>query len=174
MIKRRLALLAILLAAPLGVALADGPAPAPSPPAFERLKALAGDWVAAEDSPVAKKGDLAARYVLTASGSALVETVFPGSPHEMLTVYTADGGDVVLTHYCMVGNQPRMRAKAPSGSRYEFAFDGGGGIDPARDAHMHQAWIELVGKDELRSEWSEHDGGKVKMVVGMHLVRKAS
>ena len=168
-------MLAVLaLAARLGVAVADGPPPPPSSAAFERLKALAGDWVAAEDTPVAKKGQLAARYVLTASGSALVETVFPGSPHEMLTVYTADGDDVVLTHYCMIGNQPRMRAKPPGGSRYEFAFDGGAGIDAARDAHMHQAWIDLVGKDELRSEWTEHDGGKVKMVVGMHLVRKAS
>ena len=61
---------------------------------------------------MSKKGDLVARYAVTAAGSAVVETVFPGTEHEMVTVYHADGSDLVLTHYCMEGNQPRMRAKA--------------------------------------------------------------
>lgn len=161
---------AVAAAAPAADQPAPGsPPPAPTNPAFDRFKGLAGDWVAAEDGPMAKKGDLAARYTLTAGGSALVETVFPGSPHEMLTVYTADGQDVVLTHYCVFGNQPRMRAKAPAGSRFAFAFDGG--VQPVSAAHMHQAWVELVGSDELRSEWTEHDGGKPAMVVAMHLLR---
>ena len=84
---------------------------AAAPAALERLKALAGEWVAAEDGEMAKKGDLVARYAVTAAGSAVVETVFPGSAHEMVTVYHADGPDLVLTHYCMEGNQPRMRAR---------------------------------------------------------------
>ena len=86
--------------------------PAPrAPAALERFKALAGEWVAAEDGEMTKKGDLVARYAVTAGGSAVVETVFPGSPHEMVTVYHADGPDLVLTHYCVEGNQPRMRAR---------------------------------------------------------------
>ena len=96
-----------------GAALAAGPAPSP---ALDRFKSLAGEWVAAEDGPMSKKGDLVARYAVTAAGSAVVETVFPGTAHEMLTVYTADGADLVLTHYCMEGNQPRMRAKSPGGA----------------------------------------------------------
>jgi hypothetical protein len=49
-------------------------------PAFELFRALAGDWVAAEDGEMFKKGDVVARYAVTAAGSAVVETVFPGSP----------------------------------------------------------------------------------------------
>jgi hypothetical protein len=153
---------------------ASAAGPAASSPGLERFKSLAGEWVAAEDGPMQKKGDLVARYTVTAAGSAVVETVFPGSEHEMVTVYTADGGDVVLTHYCMEGNQPRMRAKAPTGSKVQFAFEGGARIDPRRDRHMHSAWIEFVGADEIRNEWTEHAQGKPVMVVGSHLVRKAN
>jgi hypothetical protein len=73
-------------AAPAGAAAAPGKPSA----SLERLKTLAGEWVAAED------GD------------------------EMVTVYHADGPDLVLTHYCLEGNQPRMRAKGAQGSRFDF------------------------------------------------------
>jgi hypothetical protein len=154
--------------APLSAGAAEG---APSP--LASLTGLAGEWVAAEDGPMMKKGDVVARYSVTAGGSAVVETIFPGAPHEMVTVYYADGGDLALTHYCVGGNQPRMRAKAaPGAKRFEFAFDGGTNLDPAADRHMHSAWLELVSADELRSEWTEHAAGKPAMVVGMHVVRK--
>ncbi len=151
---------------------------ASSPPtdsaAFERFRGLAGEWIAAEDTPMVKKGDLVARYALTAGGSAVVETLLPGSEHEMVTVYTAEGPDVVLNHYCLNANAPRMRAKAPAGTRYEFAFDGGSNIDAAHTKHMHSAWIEFVGKDELKSEWTELEHGKTAMVVAMHTTRRTN
>jgi len=153
---------------------APGAAPArPASPALEKFKTLAGDWVAAEDGDMVKKGDLVARYAVTASGSAVVETVFPGSEHEMVTVYHADGPDLVLTHFCMEGNQPRMRARGAQGSRFEFAYDGGTNIDPRRDRHMHSATFDLASADEIRSEWNELAEGKPVFVARMHLVRKA-
>jgi len=155
-----------------GTALAGGPPP--PAPALERFKSLAGEWVAADDGPMSKKGDLVARYTVTAAGSAVVETVFPGREHEMVTVYTADGPDLVLTHYCMEGNQPRMRAKAPSAARVQFAFDGGARIDPRRDRHMHSVWFEFVNADEIRNEWTEHAQGKPVLVVAAHLLRKTN
>ena len=145
--------------------------PRPSAPSL-RLKALAGDWVSAEDGEMAKKGDLVARYAVTASGSAVVETVFPGSAHEMVTVYHADKSDLVLTHYCMEGNQPRMRARDAQAARLEFAFDGGTNIDPARDRHMHSAVLDLGRPGEIRSEWTELADGKVVFVARTYLVRK--
>jgi hypothetical protein len=170
----RLAVLALVLSA--GAASA-APAPAAAPgrpalPSLERFKTLAGEWVAAEDGDMVKKGDLVARYAVTASGSAVVETVFPGSEHEMVTVYHADGPDLVLTHYCMEGNQPRMRARGAQGSRIAFAYDGGTNIDPKRDRHMHSATFELVGADEIRSEWNEIAEGQTVFLARMHLVRK--
>jgi hypothetical protein len=142
--------------------------------AFERFKGLAGDWVAAEDGEMAKKGDLVAQYRLTGSGSAVVEDIFPGTPHAMTTVYHLDGPDLVLTHYCMEGNQPRMRAKATSSPKVVFAYDGGTNINAKTDRHMHDATFEFVGKDELKSEWHELEQGKPVMTATMHLVRKSS
>lgn len=161
------------------VALSCGSLAAAAPPeagaaasGLDRFKGLAGEWVAAEDNEMAKKGELVARYAVTAGGSAVVETVFPGSTHEMTTVYHAEGSDVVLTHYCVEGNQPRMRAKDPKGARVQFSYDGGTNIDPQRDRHMHSAWLEFLGKDEIRSEWTEEADGKAVFVAKSHLVRK--
>jgi hypothetical protein len=141
-------------------------------PAFERFKALAGEWVAAEDGEMVKKGQLVARYRVTAGGTAVVEELFPGQHHAMDTVYYMDGKELVLTHYCMNGNQPRMRAKGGSSSTVEFAFDGGSNIDPKHTAHMHQATFDFVGPDELRATWTEYEHGKAAMTVRMHTVRK--
>jgi len=161
------ALFALALSA--GIVLA---AAKPAPAALERFKALAGDWVAAEDGEMVKKGDLVSRYAVTAAGSAVIETIFPGSPHEMVTVYHADGSELVLTHYCMEGNQPRMRARDTSGSRFDFAFDGGTNIDPRKDRHMNSASLEFVGADEIRTVWTELADGKPVFVAKSHLVRK--
>ena len=141
---------------------------------LDRFKALEGTWVAAEDGPMVKKGDLVAQYHVTGAGSAVVEELFPGTHHAMTTVYHLDGSDLVLTHYCMSGNQPRMRAKAADGAKVAFAFDGGTNIDAKKDQHMHEATFEFVGKDELRSTWVEFADGKPAMTVNMHTVRKAS
>ena len=154
-------------------AAAPGASPTASSPALDRFKGLVGDWVAAEDSEMVKKGDLVASYHLTAGGSAVVEELMPGMQHQMTTVYYLDGKDLVLTHYCMNGNQPHMRAKAPNGSKIEFAFAGGSNIDPKTSEHMHQAAFDFVGPNELRSTWTEWSQGKVSMVVNMHVVRKS-
>jgi len=85
-VPRSAVVVALVLAA--GAA-AAAPAPAPARPTsapLERFKTLAGEWVAAEDGDMVKKGDLVARYAVTASGTAVVETVFAGSEHEMVTV----------------------------------------------------------------------------------------
>ena len=162
-----LAVLVLSVGASLAATAAPPPAAGPASAALERFKALAGDWVAADDGQMVKKGDLVARYAVTAGGSAVVETVFPGQAHEMVTVYHAEGPDLVLTHYCTEGNQPRMRAKNVGGS----AFDGGANIDPKRDRHMHSASVELAGADEIRSVWTELADGKPVLVVKSHLVR---
>ena len=173
--SRRVTFAVVLLAgatAFAGVPTPSGASGRTSPPGLDRLKALAGEWVAAEDDEMAKKGDLVARYAVTAHGSAVVETVFPGTPHEMVTVYHADGQDLVLTHFCTEGNQPRMRARDTGAERFDFAYDGGTNIDPLHDRHMHSATLVLVGADEIRSEWTELAEGKPVLVARSHLVRK--
>jgi hypothetical protein len=100
-------------------------------------------------------------YRLTGGGTAVVETRFKGTPHEMVTVYHCDGPDIVLTHYCAAGNQPRMRLATPGARELVFEFDGGTNLDPKKDGHMHVGRLELVDADHLKTRWSYYSGGKL-------------
>ena len=78
-----------MLGAALAVAVAAASSVARADEAFDRFKALAGDWVSAEDGEMVKKGQLVASYHVTGGGSAVVEELFAGSPHAMTTVSTS-------------------------------------------------------------------------------------
>jgi len=140
---------------------------------FERLKSLAGTWVAADE-----KGNPTDEVVsvikVTAGDSAVQETLFPGQPHEMVSVYTAEGPNVLMTHYCMLGNQPRMKAKGNSADELTFEFVGGANLDPAKDKHMHGAVVKFTDDDHFEVNgvgWE--DGKPAKEMCGtMKLVRK--
>jgi hypothetical protein len=153
------------------------PTPAPAPPgsgaaAFEKLKALAGDWVEVEPK-MGPAGHVAESYRLTGAGSALVSTLAGGTPHEMVSVYHRDGNDLVMTHYCAAQNQPRMRAKSVPGNVIAMEFDGGTNVDPAKDVHIHAVKIELLGPDEIRETWIGWKGGKPEEPpLVLHLKRK--
>jgi hypothetical protein len=142
-------------------------------PGLERMKKLAGTWVAADKD--GKPTDKVVSVIrVTAAGSAVIETLFPGQPHEMISMYHLDGKDLVMTHYCALGNQPRMKAdpKSPA-NKIRFKFDGGTNLDPAKDKHMHEGTITFVDDDHIEICGSCWEGGKpVKASCDMKLVRK--
>jgi hypothetical protein len=90
----------------------------------------------------------------------VVETLFPGAPHEVTTIYHRDGNDMVLTHDCAGGNQPRMRARTVDRNTVAFEFDGGTHFNPAVDPHMHEAQIEFISADEIRAHWKSWNKGQ--------------
>ena len=152
---KRLFLMAGLLsiALAIGARAEDKPgapkAAAATNPAFEQLKKLAGTWVMADKD--GKPTDQVASIIkVTAGGSAVQETIFPGQPMEMLSVYHMDGPDLVMTHYCMLGNQPKMKAdpKSPK-NEIRFQFAGGTGFDPAKDMHMHEGTLTILDDDHI-------------------------
>jgi hypothetical protein len=141
--------------------------------AFERFKGLVGDWESADANDESQKGKIALRYQLTAGGSAVVETVFPGGDMEMVTVYHRSGDQLMLTHYCHLGNQPRMRTKGvDDNGELVFHFADGGDLDPAKDTHMHNARIRFVDANHLHTEWELFRDGKAAEVYKFDLVRK--
>lgn len=157
--------LLIALASPAGAA-AAAPAPAAAPSAadaFARLKQIEGRWKAATpDVP----GGLVVAWKVTAGGSAVMETLFEGTPHEMVSVYFLDGDELRLTHYCAAGNQPRMRydARQSSADEIVFEFDGGTSFNPRRDFHIHEGRISFAGGavTETWAGWSEGKQSDVK------------
>lgn len=139
---------------------------------FETLKSLAGEWVD-EDGSLGPQGKVVVTYKVTAGGSAVVETLFPGDEHEMVSVYTLEKDNVVMSHFCAMGNQPRMRASSFDGKRLNFAFDGGLNLDPAKDMHMHQGHVEFLGPNQVHSEWQTFVGEQPgEHVARFHLARK--
>ena len=126
---------------------------------FARIKSLAGDWFTKDE----KTGNdvLALRYKVTAAGSAVQETIFPGEDHEMVTIYTMDGENLVLTHYCVLGNQPHLKATAASTpSKMEFTCIGGGNMKSENDMHMHHAVFTFTSNDKFSTHWSAYQDGK--------------
>jgi len=135
------------------VALADDKAQSPAQANFERLKKLVGTWVEADKD--GKPTDKVVSVVkLTAGGSAVSETLFPGTDQEMLSVYHLDGKDLVMTHYCMLGNAPDMRVAKSDDKTIALETVAGNGIDPKTTPHMHGVVYELVDKDHLRATWT--------------------
>jgi len=127
--------------------------------AFSRLKALVGDW-----DVESSHGKGHSRFELIAGGSVLLEHFTEPDGQEMLTAYhLVDGSRLVLTHYCMVGNQPQMVAEKFDGASGEldFAFAGGSNIAPGA-GHMHDASFELVSSDRFSAKWDFVEAGKVK------------
>jgi hypothetical protein len=133
-----------------------------SPPdagvAFARLKTLVGEWSA--DS---SHGKVHSSYELIAGGSVLVERISVAGEGEMLTTYHLDGEQLVLTHYCMAGNQPHMVAErydAATGN-LQFAFAGASNLKPGA-GHMHAANIQLISQDRYDAKWDFVENDKVK------------
>lgn len=138
----------------------DAPAKAAAHPGLEKLKKLAGTWVEADKD--GKPTDKVVSVVkVTAAGSAVHETLFPGQPMEMVSIYHLDKGDLVMTHYCSLGNQPRMKAdpKAPA-NQFRWVFAGGTNLDPAKDTHMHGATVTLVDDDHIEITGEAWENGK--------------
>ncbi len=136
---------------------------------FEMLKSLAGSWVELDENgqPTTKRSV----FRLTAADSAVMETLFPGTPHEMITMYHLDGDELMLTHYCAMKNQPRMRmVKASKGNSIEFDFVDGTSMKPA-DAHMHSAIITIIDKNHYSAKWTTHENGESSYVAGFNMVR---
>src|SRR5689334_14947179 len=140
----------VLMALASGRRAGDAPKQtAPTHPGLERLKKLAGTWVGADKD--GKPTDKVVSVVrVTAAGSTVHETLFPGQPMEMVSVYHLDKGELVMTHYCALGNQPRMKAdpKSPP-NQIKWVFTGGTNLDPTKDAHMHGGTLTFIDDDHI-------------------------
>jgi len=128
--------------------------------AFSQLKTLAGDWDA--DTQM---GHAHLNIQLIAGGTSLVERETGDKMPEMMTVYYVDGDRLMLTHYCMAGNQPRMQAQSfhPETGELEFQFLDATNLTSPGAGHMHNAKIRIADHDHLVTEWQFYENGQKKM-----------
>lgn len=158
-------------------ALAAGLADRPPPPqpgedaeaAFAALKGLEGTWMmAGEDGQPTDQ--VASVYHVTAGGSALVETMFPGAEHEMVTVYYLEKGMLKMTHYCMLGNRPVLTSEFPTST--EMAFECAEGECCGPEHHMHAALITIVDDNHVTTRWGDNQTPDALEHAVFNLVRK--
>lgn len=139
--------------------------------AFENMKQLVGLWEATMDMG---KGPMKvqASYKLTSGGSAIVETVFEGAPHEMMSVYH-DNSNRILTmvHYCAEHNQPRMILKSMKANQLTMELSADSDIDVANEKHIHAATIMFNGKDAMTQEWTKFEKDQKPQVMQIHYKR---
>lgn len=139
---------------------------------LEQLKSLAGRWEGRVDDAAATP--VALEMQVTSNGTAVLERVFAGSPHEMTTVYYLAGDELLATHYCSIGNQPGFRlvpGSTPGDITMDFA--GGTGFDPRTDQHAHGVRIQALDDGRLRVEWQFRKGEADPTFARMTLQRVA-
>ena len=100
-------------------------------------------------------------YRVTSAGDTVMETLFPGSDHEMVSMYRMDGKPLVMTHYCSAGKQPHLRLNEGKFSPAEFIFDfvGGTNLDPDRDMRIHGLVLRIKSADQIEAEWTGYKDG---------------
>lgn len=159
--------LRILLASTMLFALAAAPAlageegakAAPPNAGFDLMKALAGTWERKhEDGSVTTLS-----YKVISGGTALMETMdAPGMQEAMVTMYHPDGADLLMTHYCAAGNQPRMRCAKPAkdAKSLDFTFVDAANLATPDAGHMHHLLVTFVDANHLTQEWTWKQGAK--------------
>lgn len=141
--------------------------------AFQRFKKLEGKWKGRST----KGWEETIVFHTIAAGSVVVEDSLDAHPKErMMTMFHLDGDRLMLTHYCVAKNQPRLVATsfADDGKTITFTFLDGGNI-PTRDrGHMDKAVIRFVDDNHVTSQWTWYQNGKESWMEEIRLERLPS
>src|SRR2546426_800563 len=105
-----------------------------SSPAFDQIKALAGNW----EGQTQEGKPVKVSYQLVSGGTCVMETLDSAEDGSMVTMYHLDHNRLMLDHYCMLNNVPHMKA-TPSvdGKHLKFAYVGASNLASPQDMHMH-------------------------------------
>ena len=146
-------------------------APAKGSAEFERIKQFEGRWQGVSSGMGSPEEKVEVVYHVTSGASAVVETLFPGTPHEMVSVYTERDDKISMTHYCMLGNQPKLQLTAGDDKRFDFSLAEDADIHAATEKHMHALTLSFAGSDQLTQRWACFEGGKEKDSIVITLTR---
>ena len=149
-------LVAVALVAVAGVAASATEEKTKGSGAFEKLKALAGEWRTKTPDGTAHK----VTYRLVSSGTAVMEELEAGG---MVTVYHQDGDSLLLTHYCAGNNQPRMRAKPAGGNTLDFRFEDVSNLPDPKAQHMRHMSLTLKDADHISQQWTFSKAGEEEL-----------
>ena len=140
---------------------AVGLATSKSQPEFDKIKSLAGSWEGT--APNGKPAHI--NYKVVSGGSAVMESITEGPGNQMVTLYYLDGDHLMMTHYCMANNQPRMRAdnSTSSPSAIKFTFVDATNLSGPDAGHMHAHSIIWKDAGHITQHWTWREKGQEKV-----------
>ena len=126
--------------------------------AWNNLKSLAGVWEGVEDGKKA-----VVTYTIVSGGNVVMESMkMPAPEPDMVTMYHRDGTGLVATHYCSMGNQPRMRAPNASadGKTIRFRFADITNLSKPGAPHIRHLTVTFQDSGHFTQEWTSLSDGK--------------
>jgi len=122
---------------------------------FDQLKSLSGNWEGKDDQGKV----LSVSFRDTAGGSALMSEIHGSGPEHMISMFHLDGPNrLLLTHYCGVGNQPRMVGTAsPDGKTITFNFLDATNLVTTDAGHMQRVVITIIDANHHTEDWTFQD-----------------
>lgn len=139
--------------------------------AFEKIQGLEGTWtgeIATEGEH--QGGEVNHVFRVSANGSVVQEVMNEGTEHEMINMYHLDGDDLLMTHYCAGGNQPRMKLAHASATELSFDYMDGTNLDVSKDPHIHAGKMVFKEDGSMDSVWTGWNTGEAAhtMVFTLH------
>ena len=136
---------------------------------FVKLKALAGKWEGTSKMH-GQEMKVNVDYRVTSAGSALMETSFPGTPHEMVSVYYDNGKKVSMIHYCSLKNRPEFDSISADPDRIKFKQSKDSLIKKG-EHHMNALAVRWIDDDNIVQEWVSKKDGKLQEPTIIKLTR---
>jgi hypothetical protein len=151
-------LAAILLLSSLPAAAIEPLSPEKSRAVFERFKSLQGEWRGKSTRGWTNTSSMK----VIGSGSAIVSSSSfdDDRDKDMLTVFHLDGDRLLLTHYCMAGNQPRLVATAADDTSVTFEFLDATNMPHRDHGHMDKVVFRFGDRQRYSSRWTWYQDGK--------------
>lgn len=121
-------------------------------PQFDALKTLAGEWtITLQDGTKSSQ-----TYRIVSGGSAIIlDQNVPGAG-SMITMFHPDGQKTVATHYCSMGNQPRMVSEGTDTKNIAFKFKDITN-DEGKAGSMRELTVVIVDKNHHNHIWTWQD-----------------
>jgi len=139
--------------------------------AWEKLKAIEGEWIGKST----KGWTETSTWRLIAGGSALMENSFDAHPGEsMVTFIHPDGDRLILTHYCMAKNQPRMMLTSVTeeGTYFDFTFLDATNLKSRDKGHMDRCRVKLNADGTFTEQWTWYQKGTESWMEVIEYKRK--
>lgn len=111
-----------------------------APEIFSQMKSLVGVW----EKEGATDSKFNISFELTANDTTLIETWnYKGKKHS-LTLYHLNGNNLMATHYCPQGNQPRLHLSNDATlNNISFNYFDATNLESLEDSHQHSLGFEI-------------------------------